>query len=80
MSPSSPDRIWHPADAELVVQARGRDHRAFGQIVARYQGLICALAYNSTGSVALSQDLAQEAFVIAWQQLPGLREPENLRS
>jgi RNA polymerase sigma factor (sigma-70 family) len=69
-----------PADAELVAQAQSRDHHAFGRIVARYQSLICALAYNSTGNVAKSEDLAQEAVVVAWQQLPGLREPEKLRS
>jgi DNA-directed RNA polymerase specialized sigma24 family protein len=38
------------------------------------------LAYNATGSLAQSEDLAQEAFVIAWKQLPALREPEKLRS
>ena len=68
------------ADAELVAQTRRGDGDAFGRIVARYQGLICALAYNATGSLAQSEDLAQEAFVIAWKQLPALREPEKLRS
>ncbi|HUP02821.1 MAG TPA: sigma-70 family RNA polymerase sigma factor [Bryobacteraceae bacterium] len=68
------------ADAELVAQTRRGDGDAFGRIVARYQALICALAYNVTGSVARSEDLAQEAFVVAWTQLPGLREPEKLRS
>jgi RNA polymerase sigma factor (sigma-70 family) len=68
------------ADAELVAQTRRGDGDAFGRIVARYQALICALAYNATGSLAQSEDLAQEAFVVAWKQLPGLREPEKLRS
>ena len=68
------------ADAELVAQTRRGDGDAFGRIVARYQALICALAYNATGSLAQSEDLAQEAFVIAWKQLPALREPEKLRS
>ena len=68
------------ADAELVAQTRRGDGDAFGRIVARYQALICALAYNATGSLAQSEDLAQEAFVVAWKQLPALREPEKLRS
>lgn len=68
------------ADAELVAQARRGDRDAFGRIVARYQALVCALAYNATGSLAQSEDLAQESFVVAWKQLPALREPEKLRS
>src|SRR5580698_3622111 len=68
------------ADQELVAQARRGDRDAFGRIVTRYQALICALAYNATGSLAQSEDLAQEAFVVAWKQLPALHEPEKLRS
>jgi RNA polymerase sigma factor (sigma-70 family) len=68
------------ADAELVAQVRRGGRDAFGRIVARYQALICALAYNATGSLAQSEDLAQEAFVVAWKQLPVLRDPEKLRS
>ena len=45
-------------DAELVVHSL-RGHRdAFGQIVARYQALVCSLAYSSTGSLTQSEDLA----------------------
>ncbi len=44
-----------------------------------YQSLICALAYSQVGNLAASQDLAQEAFVAAWQQLGTLREPAKLR-
>jgi RNA polymerase sigma factor (sigma-70 family) len=68
------------ADAELVARTRRGDGDAFGRIVSRYQALVCALAYNATGSLAQSEDLAQEAFVVAWKQLPALREPEKLRS
>lgn len=67
------------ADRELVAQARRGDRDAFGRIVARYQALVCALAYNATGNLAQSEDLAQEAFVVAWKQLPALHEPEKLR-
>jgi len=69
-----------PADEELIAGARRGDRDAFGRIVGRYQALICALAYNATGHLAQSEDLAQEAFVVAWKQLPALREPEKLRS
>jgi len=67
-------------DAELVGECLSGNRDAFGQIVARYQSLICSLAYSATGSLTQSEDLAQETFVNAWKQLPRLREPEKLRS
>jgi len=48
-------------------------------LVSRYQSLICALAYNATGSLSRSEDLAQEVFLIAWKELRQLREPAKLR-
>ena len=41
--------------------------------------MVCALGLRSCGDVARSEDLAQEVFVVAWKQLPELREPEKLR-
>lgn len=70
----------HPDDAELVTASLVGDRDAFGQIVARYQALICSLAYSATGSVRQSEDVAQETFVNAWQNLGQLRETSKLRS
>ncbi|MDR3404791.1 MAG: sigma-70 family RNA polymerase sigma factor [Chthoniobacter sp.] len=67
-------------DSELVSASLSGDRDAFGQIVARYQSLVCSLAYSATGSLTASEDLAQETFVTAWKQLTGLREPEKLRA
>ena len=66
-------------DAELVAACLAGDREAFGRIVERYQRLFCSLAYSATGSLSESEDLAQEAFVDGWRQLPTLREPEKLR-
>ena len=60
-------------DTELVSQSLTGSREAFGRIVARYQSLICSLAYSATGSLTQSEDLAQETFVIAWTQLRQLR-------
>jgi len=68
-----------PSDADLVGESLAGNRDAFGQIVTRYQSLVCALAYSATGSLSQSEDLAQETFLAAWRQLPGLREPEKLR-
>ena len=67
-------------DAELVANSLRGSRDAFGQIVSRYQSLICSLAYNSTGSLTQSEDIAQETFVTAWKRLSELREPAKLRS
>ena len=67
-------------DAELVHESLTGNREAFGQIVARYQSLVCSLAFSATGSLSQSEDLAQETFVTAWRQLRDLREPEKLRS
>src|ERR1035437_2785604 len=67
-------------DAELVGESLSGNRDAFGQIVLRYQSLVCSLAYSATGSLSQSEDLAQETFVAAWKQLAGLREPEKLRA
>jgi len=34
-------------------------------IVTRYQSLVCSITYNATGSLSLSEDLAQETFLAA---------------
>ncbi len=68
------------SDAELVAASLDGDREAFGLIVERYQRLLCSLAYSATGSLAESEDLAQDAFLDAWQKLSTLREPEKLRS
>ena len=67
-------------DTELVAASLAGSREAFGQIVARYQSLVCSLAYSATGSLNASEDLAQETFLTAWKQLAGLREPEKLRA
>src|SRR5258705_1724377 len=67
-------------DAELVVASLAGNRDAFGDIVSRYQGLICSLAYSATGSLGQSQDLAQETFITAWKHLRLLRERQKLRA
>jgi RNA polymerase sigma factor (sigma-70 family) len=68
------------SDAALVDRSRRNDLRAFEQIVARYQTLVCSLALAAVGDVSRSEDLAQEVFLTAWQRIRELREPAKLRS
>jgi RNA polymerase sigma factor (sigma-70 family) len=68
------------SDEQLVGLTLEGDRDAFGQIVARYQSPICALAYSACGSVTRSEDLAQEVFVAAWRKLRELKNPAKLKS
>ncbi len=67
-------------DTQLVTLCLDGDRDAFGQIVSRYQSLICSLAYSATGSLGQSQDRAQETFITAWKHLRLLRERQKLRA
>ena len=60
-----------PNDAEI-------DGDTFERFVARSQSMVCAVAYSAIGDRALSEEVAQEAFLIAWRALPTLREPQML--
>jgi RNA polymerase sigma factor (sigma-70 family) len=77
MTPIAVSATEH-SDAELVEQSLAGDRQAFGRIVARYQSLVCALAYSATGNRSHSEDLAQETFLTAWQELRCLHEPGRL--
>jgi RNA polymerase sigma factor (sigma-70 family) len=72
---------WSAAsgDEDLVTASRAGNREAFGQIVARYQTLLCSLAYSATGNISQSEDLAQETFITAWKHLAEIREPAKLR-
>ncbi|MDX2088024.1 MAG: sigma-70 family RNA polymerase sigma factor [Kofleriaceae bacterium] len=67
-------------DAELVEASRRGQREAFGQLVTRYQDLVCAVSYSSTRDWNLSEDVAQDTFIAAWSQLGQLRETSRLRS
>jgi len=67
------------SDAELVDATRRGEHAAFGQLVERYQALVCAVSFTATGDRALSEDVAQETFLVAWRRLGELSETAKLR-
>ncbi|HWS15278.1 MAG TPA: RNA polymerase sigma factor, partial [Candidatus Methylomirabilis sp.] len=60
-------------ETALVRKAREGDTAAFGEIVRRYQNLVYATAFQILRDRALAEDVAQEAFVTAFQSLRDLR-------
>ena len=57
---------------ELPAARRG-SNEAYGRIVRACQNTVTAIALAITGDVQASEDIAQEAFLSAWQQLDRLR-------
>jgi len=68
------------SDAELLEASKRGEREAFGALVERYQGVVCAVSFSRTGNRALSEDVAQDTFLAAWRQLDQLREVGRLRS
>jgi RNA polymerase sigma factor (sigma-70 family) len=67
-------------DEQLVEWSLTGDREAFGRIVERYQSLVCSITYGATGSLSLSEDIAQDTFVTAWRQLTALNDATKLRA
>jgi len=59
-------------DAQLCAATLAGDTGAFGALVSRYQDVAFAVACGATGDPGLAEDLAQEAFVVAWRRLATL--------
>ncbi|MHC4691166.1 MAG: RNA polymerase sigma factor [Planctomycetota bacterium] len=63
------------SDAELVNAVLGGDKRAFEVLVKRYERPVRAVALDVLGDYHLASDVSQDAFVTAYENLPGLRKP-----
>jgi RNA polymerase sigma factor (sigma-70 family) len=66
-------------DSELVDASRRGEVDAFGHLVARYQHLVCAVSFSSTGDRNLSEDVAQDTFLAAWRDLDRMRDTMRFR-
>ena len=67
-------------ESEIVLSAQSGNRNAFEQLVLRYQNLITSLAFSKTGDLQRSEDIAQQAFLIAWEKRADLIEPEKFGS
>jgi RNA polymerase sigma factor (sigma-70 family) len=69
-----------PSDHELVRRSLAGEQRAFAQLVEKHQRLVYGVALSGAHDVAQAEDVAQEAFVEAWRDLPRLRDPSRVGS
>ena len=61
----------------LVEQARDGDELAFSTLVDLDGDKCYAIAYRILRDVERAQDAVQQAFLLAWRELPRLRDPER---
>ena len=61
------------ADADLVLQTQKGSPAAFEELVRNHQRMIHSLTFRMTGSPADAEDLAQETFIRAFEQIGTFR-------
>lgn len=61
-------------DAGLVDNVLRGDRAAYGELVCRYSQCVVTTAWQILGDYHAAQDVAQEAFLIAYQKLGSLRD------
>ena len=62
-------RCMADADEDLVLQSKNGSLAAFETLIRNHQTMIHALTFRMTGSSADAEDLAQEAFIRAYEQI-----------
>jgi RNA polymerase sigma-70 factor (ECF subfamily) len=68
------------SERDLIAQAQQGDRRAFGELVSYHREGTVNVVYRMCGDANLAEDAAQEAFVRAWQHLPGYRPRSPFRN
>ena len=68
------------SDLDLVRMAQAGDTEAFGELVERNRRAVFRAALAAVGSPTEADDVAQEAFVTAWQKLDGFRGESQFRT
>jgi len=64
----------------LVEAARAGDREAFGDLVTLHERVVYRTALAALGAREDAEDVAQDAFVVAWQKLPGFRGDAMFRT
>lgn len=75
MAPRGHLNLAEASEATLIVAAQARDQSAFGELVKRRQGWARALLRRMCSNHAEADDLAQDAFVKAWDRIRDLETP-----
>jgi RNA polymerase sigma factor (sigma-70 family) len=64
-------------DTQLVLAARDGDPDAFGQLFDRWLDRVFDVAYRIVHNRDTAAEVAQDVFLVAWQQLATLEQPDS---
>jgi RNA polymerase sigma-70 factor, ECF subfamily len=73
MGATEDDRL----DRDLVEQAQRGDREAFAILARTHGDRLMAIAQRILRDVGRAEDAVQQTLVIAWRELPGLRDPDR---
>ena len=62
---------------EIVKAFQAGSSDAFAELVGRYQNLATSIAFANSGDLQRSEDIAQQAFLVAWQKQSELADPDR---
>jgi RNA polymerase sigma-70 factor (ECF subfamily) len=65
-------------ERDLVVRAREGDHDAFNALAAASIGRLYGIAFLILRDRDRAEDATQEALVLAWRDIRGLRQPDSI--
>jgi RNA polymerase sigma-70 factor (ECF subfamily) len=68
------------ADLELVEKAKNGNRAAFSELVTRHQRLLLRLALRMTRDLEMAEDIVQEAFIKAYQNIGRFEGRASFRS
>jgi RNA polymerase sigma-70 factor (ECF subfamily) len=67
-------------DRDLVEQSRRGDREAFGILARSHGDVLLAVAYRILRDLGRAEDAVQQTLVIAWRELPRLRDPDRFEA
>jgi RNA polymerase sigma-70 factor (ECF subfamily) len=67
-------------ERDLIARAQQGDKQAFGELVLRHRQGVINVVYRMCGDANLAEDVAQDAFVRAWQHLCSYRPHSPFRN
>jgi RNA polymerase sigma-70 factor, ECF subfamily len=76
MDASEDDRL----DVDLVEHAQRGDREAFAILVRSHGDQLMAIAQRILRDIGRAEDAVQQTLVIAWRELPGLRDAERFEA
>lgn len=60
-------------EEDLIQRSKDGDLDSFNQLIEIYEGQIYNLTFRMLGNPQDAEDIAQEAFVLAWKAVPGFK-------